>query len=105
MHGKKPCILGSAPQSGALQEDLQSQILRTAALEKADRGVQINVMPHRKSTGRARLEPCTLELIHTPSLDTLDLRLIDQVDVSRRHAVLSRRLPSCSVRRAKRISP
>jgi hypothetical protein len=68
--------------------------VRTAALDQVDRGVEVNVVPHRKSTGRARLVPCTLELFRTPSLDALDLRLIEQVDVSRRHAVLSRRLTS-----------
>ena len=56
--------------------------------------MQINVVPHRKSTGRARLEPCALELFRTPLLDALDLRLIEQVSVSCRHNVLSRRLTS-----------
>ena len=73
---------GSAAHSEAhrercLQEDLQSQFWWTTALEKVNRGVQVNVVPHRKSTGRARFESCALELFRTPSLDALDLRLID----------------------------
>lgn len=89
---------------GYLQEDLESQFRGTATLEKVDRGVKVDVVPHRNSTSRAWLIPCALELFRAPPLDALDLGLIDQVDISRRHAVLSRRLPPCSVRRRKQIS-
>ena len=65
----------------ALQKDLQGQIFRATALEQVDRGVQVNVVTHRKSAGRAWLVPGTLELFRTPPLDALDLRLIDQGDV------------------------
>ena len=51
-------------------------------------------MSHRKSTGCAWLIPGTLELFRSPSLDALHLSRIRQGDVSDRHAVLSRRLPS-----------
>ena len=66
---------------GRLEQDLQSQIVRATALEQLDRGVQVNVVTHRKSAGRAWLVPGTLELFRTPPLDALDLRLVDQGDV------------------------
>ena len=67
---------------------------RTATLEQFDRGMEVNVVPHRQPTGCAWLIPRTLELFRTPPLDALHLRRIDQDDVSCRHAVLSRRLHS-----------
>jgi hypothetical protein len=93
------------PLTLLLKQDLQSQFQGTAALEQAYRDVEVNVVPHRKSTGRARLVPGTFELFRTPSLDPLDLGRIRQVDVSRRHAFLSRRLSLCSVKRRMRVSP
>src|SRR4249919_537495 len=56
--------------------------------------MKIHVMSHRKSTSCARLVPGTLELFRSPPLDALHLSGIRQDDVSDRHAVLSRRLPS-----------
>src|SRR5262245_50564841 len=56
--------------------------------------MKIDVMSHRKSTSCARLVPGTLELFRSPPLDALHLCGIRQGDVSDRHAVLSRRLPS-----------
>jgi hypothetical protein len=70
-----------------LEQDPQSQICRATALEQLDRGVEVNVVTHRKSACRARLIPSTLELFRTPPLDALDLRLIDQGDICCRHAV------------------
>jgi hypothetical protein len=70
-----------------LQEDLERQVWRATALEQLDRGMQVNVVTHRKSACRARLVPCPLELFRTPPLDALGLRLIDQGDVYCRHAV------------------
>jgi len=35
--------------------------------------VEVDVVPHRQTTCRARLEPGTLELFRTPPLDALDL--------------------------------
>jgi hypothetical protein len=49
--------------------------------------MKIDVVPHRKSTGCARLIPGTLELFRTPPLDALHLCRIRQGDVSYRHAV------------------
>jgi hypothetical protein len=65
----------------ALQKDLERQVLGATTLEELDRGMQVHVVTHRKSAGRARLVPGTLELFRTPPLDALDLRLIDQGDV------------------------
>ena len=70
-----------------LQQDAKSQIRGATALEQLDRGVEVNVVTHRKSACRTRLVPGTLELFRTPPLDALDLRLVDQGDVSCRHAV------------------
>src|SRR5205809_1342181 len=56
--------------------------------------MQINIVSHRKSTSCARLVPGSLELFRSPPLDALHLGGICQGDVSDRHAVLSRRLPS-----------
>ena len=70
-----------------LEQDLQSQVCRATALEQLDRSVEIDVVPHRKSTCRSRLVPGTLELFRTPPLDALDLRLVDQGDVCYCHAV------------------
>src|SRR5262245_9172829 len=56
--------------------------------------MKINVMSHRKSTSCARLVPGSLELFRSPPLDALHLGGLCQGDVSDRHAVLSRRLPS-----------
>jgi len=85
------------PEVGAarrrLKQDLQSQFWGTAALEEAGRGVQVNVVPHCKPSCLSWMEPCTLELFRPPPFDPLDLRLIDYVDVSRRHAVLSPLVP------------
>src|SRR5207249_3475272 len=80
---------GSVRRTRPLKKDPQSQILRAAMLEQLDRGVEIDVMPHRKSAGRACLIPGPLELFRTPPLDALHLGLVDHVDVSRRHAFLS----------------
>jgi hypothetical protein len=71
----------------ALQKDLQGQVFRATTLEQLDSGVQVNVVTHRKSAGRTRLIPGTLELFRTPTLDALDLRLVDQGDVRYCHAV------------------
>jgi hypothetical protein len=70
-----------------LQQDLERQVWRATALEQIDRGMEVNVVTHRKSACRARLVPCTLELFRTPPLDALGLRLFDQGDVWCRHAV------------------
>ena len=90
-------ILPSGPDacvSYVLEEDSECEIRRAATLEQLDRRVEVNVVPHSQPTGRTWLVPGTLELFRTPSLDALDLRRIDQGDVSCRHAVLSRRLHS-----------
>jgi hypothetical protein len=60
-----------------LEQDLQGQVCRATALEQLDRGVEIDVVPHRKPTCCSRLVPGTLELFRTPAFDALDLRLID----------------------------
>src|SRR6187397_2207877 len=77
-----------------LEEDSECEICRAATLEQVDSRVEVNIVPHSQPTGRTWLIPGTLELFRTPSLDALDLRRIDQGDVSCRHAVLSRRLHS-----------
>jgi hypothetical protein len=71
----------------ALQKDLERQVFGATTLEQVDCGVQVNVVTHRKSAGRARLIPGTLELFCTPPLDALDLRLVDQGDVRYCHAI------------------
>jgi hypothetical protein len=40
--------------------------------------VEIDIVPHRKSTGLTRLEPCALELFRPPPLNALDFCLIDK---------------------------
>jgi hypothetical protein len=50
--------------------------MRTAALEKLDRVAQVDVVPHRQSSCRARLEARTLQFFRTPALDPLDLSLL-----------------------------
>ena len=69
------------------EEDLQGQVCRATSLDQLDRGVEVNIVTHRESAGRAGLVPGTLELFRTPPLDALDLRLIDQGDVRYCHAV------------------
>ena len=54
---------------------------RTATLEQFDRGMEVNVVPHRQPTGCAWLIPRTLELFRTPSLDALHLGQIDILSV------------------------
>jgi hypothetical protein len=71
----------------ALKKDLERQVFGATTLEQLDSGVQVNVVTHRQSAGRARLVPGTLELFRTPPLDALDLRLFDQGDVRYCHAI------------------
>jgi hypothetical protein len=59
-----------------LKQDFQREIMRTAALEKLDRVAQVDVVPHRQSSCRARLEARTLQFFRTPALDPLDLSLL-----------------------------
>src|SRR6185503_11893524 len=66
-----------------LEEDSECEICRAATLEQVDSRVEVNIVPHSQPTGRTWLIP-----------GALDLRRIDQGDVSCRHAVLSRRLHS-----------
>src|SRR5215510_2088625 len=84
---------GRLPQL-ASKQDAQRKIRGATALEQLDRDMKINVMSHRKSTSCARLVPGSLELFRSPPLDALHLGGSCQGDVSDRHAVLSRRLPS-----------
>src|SRR5207247_6426231 len=81
-----------SPES--LKKDPEGQIRWATAPEQIDCDVEINIVSHRKSTSCARLVPHSLELFRPPPLDALHLGGICQGDVSDRHAVLSRRLPS-----------
>jgi hypothetical protein len=88
-----------------LEQDPKGQIRWATALEQLDCGMEIHVVPHRKSTSRTRLVPGTLELFRTPPLDALHLCRIRQGDVSDRHAVLSRRLLSLFGQTTERVLP
>src|SRR5919204_5567719 len=66
-----------------LDEDLERELGRTAAVEQLDRGAQVDVEPARQLGGRIRLEAGFEQLLGAPALDALELALDDLV--YRRH--------------------
>jgi hypothetical protein len=73
-----PAVARSACRSAIpLEEDLESDLGRATRLEKLDRAMQIDVMPGGKGDRAVGRVAGALQALGTPTLDLLELGILD----------------------------
>src|SRR6476659_1398224 len=73
------------PASAALDQDVERRLVRAALLDQLDREVQVDVVPGRQRHRVTRVEARADQLLGAPVLDALDLRVRNDVYLSRSH--------------------